>query len=254
MKTDLLSPALTCITLFCLLFAIPLAQAGTGTISVNFRFDDAGSQAEPANLKMLIEVFTEAGVPCTFGIIPFHRDETDSSILIPLTPETIEILRGPEAAGVIEPALHGYLHESHHLPWKSEFAGVPYADQLKWITSGKQVLDDAFGAETAVFIPPYNRYDGSTVKALRENGIDIVSASTEHALPGECPRFMVPLCCKTHIIKDIVRAAQKSRDQSAVIAAYFHISRITKDNNVLPYISQEYLRETIAWLKQRLER
>ncbi len=251
MKTDSLLPAFTGMILFCLLFSVSFAKAEGGSISVNFRFDDAGSEAAPARMEMLIDLFSEFGVPCTFGVIPFHRDELDTAKLIPLTAEVVGILKEPADSGIVEIALHGYLHESHSHPRNSEFAGIPYEDQFKWVTDGKRALDDAFGAEVEVFIPPYNSYDENTVRALRDSGIDIVSASAEHIPLDDCPRYLVPLCCKTHRLKEVVQAAQASKDQSAVIVAYFHISRITADNNRLPYISQEYLREVLTWLKMQ---
>jgi len=251
LKSDLLPTAFKCFTVFYLLLSVSCAKAEAGTISVNFRFDDAGSQAAPANMEMLIEVFSEFGVPCTFGMIPFHRDNMDTAKLIPLTTEVVELLAEPVARGIVEPALHGYLHESNPGPQKSEFAGIPYERQLQWVTEGKAVLDHAFGTEVEVFIPPYNRYDDNTVSALRETGIGIVSASAEHRMLDDCPKYMVPLACKTHRLKEMVLAAQEIDDGSAVIVAYFHISRITADNNQLPYISQEYLREILTWLKMQ---
>ena len=234
-----------------LIIAVSALIAESAVISVNFRFDDAGSEAALSNIKLLTEVFSESEVPCTFAVIPYHQDRDDTSKLIPLSQEIIDILSEPETKEIVEIALHGYIHKTNKMPRKSEFEGIDYERQLQWITDGKGVLERSLNCNVEVFIPPYNRYDENTSRALKESGIGIVSASSEGKPLNFSPEYQIPLCCKMDIIRKMVEAARRSNDDSPVIVAYYHVSRITPDNNQAPYMSQEYLRKTLVWLKQQ---
>lgn len=56
----------------------------------------------------------------------------------------------------------------------SEFAGLPYGEQLRKIKAGKQILLN-HGIETDIFMAPGHTYDNETIEALRECGFQAVT-------------------------------------------------------------------------------
>lgn len=69
-------------------------------------------------------------------------------------------------------AMHGYRHvfECDH----SEFAGLPYENQLEKIRNGKYILN-THGIFTDVFFAPAHNYDRNTIRALSECGFKYLS-------------------------------------------------------------------------------
>ena len=78
-------------------------------------------------------------------------------------------------------ALHG-LHHTYRtqdgglfrINPRSEFAGLPYEEQLGMIREGKEILE-AHGLKIGAFMAPAHSLDWNTVAALRENGITTVT-------------------------------------------------------------------------------
>jgi hypothetical protein len=78
-------------------------------------------------------------------------------------------------------ALHGYRHlcasqgESllslHH---HSEFAGVPEGTQQRWIREGRRILRGQ-GLNPTIFVAPRHGFDHATLRALRKEGIPLLS-------------------------------------------------------------------------------
>lgn len=77
--------------------------------------------------------------------------------------------------------LHGLRHQCSSqgrslipLHGQSEFAGVAYAVQREWIGAGMQILRSHW-LEPRVWVAPRHGFDGATCRALRENGLEIIS-------------------------------------------------------------------------------
>jgi predicted deacetylase len=91
-----------------------------------------------------------------------------------------EQMRAMEAAGAAI-GLHGYGHLclSHGrslapLHRRTEFAGAPYEMQREWIRAGLKILRGQ-GLTPRIWVAPRHGLDGTTLRALREEGIGLVS-------------------------------------------------------------------------------
>lgn len=142
---------------------------------VVFRNDDLSPGQHEDAMRDVDEIFIEQEVPVTQGIIP-NRTE-------PLDPESqfCHYLRNRSDArpDLFEFSLHGYTHDLEtEFYGGSEFGDQPYEEQSKRITSGIDLLEECVNEEVSTFIPPFDTYDETTVKALTESNITTVSGGS----------------------------------------------------------------------------
>jgi predicted deacetylase len=95
-------------------------------------------------------------------------------------PEFLERMRALEASGAMI-ALHGYRHLCRSwgksllkLHKRSEFAGVDEDTQQQWIHTGLGFLR-GHGLNPRVWVAPRHGFDASTLRALRKEGIGVLS-------------------------------------------------------------------------------
>lgn len=162
---------------------------GEYDVVVVFRNDDPQPDYAFEALQAVEEVFVEAGVPLTHGVIPAIDGplERDSNFCRHLRRQA------SDHPGYFEFALHGYAHEeATSFYGGSEFGGLPPKAQRDRITAGSQILADCLDVRPTAFIPPFNTYDALTVDAVREAGIACVSGGswfTEQFYEGATPPF-----------------------------------------------------------------
>jgi predicted deacetylase len=91
-----------------------------------------------------------------------------------------ERMRALEASGAMI-GLHGFRHLCASrgrsllgLARTSEFAGVPAATQREWIAAGLRILR-SHGLNPRIFVAPRHGFDRSTLRALRAEGINLLS-------------------------------------------------------------------------------
>jgi predicted deacetylase len=123
----------------------------------------------------MIEKF---GIRPILAVIPDNRDpelEVDDT-----DPEFWGQMQAMEAAGATI-GLHGYRHLCASqgrglLPFhrKSEFAGVPEETQREWIHTGLDILR-GHGLNPRIWVAPRHSFDGVTLRALKEEGIGLIS-------------------------------------------------------------------------------
>ena len=70
-----------------------------------------------------------------------------------------------------ELALHGLKH--------LDYSKLDYQTQFEHLRVGRIMLNELFDVETCIFVPPFNKYDDSTVKACRELDMIIVPSFYE---------------------------------------------------------------------------
>ena len=132
-----------------------------------FRDDDAGW--EDRRLFTLLSLFEHLALPLDLAVIPQA-----------LTPVLAKKLRGrveaaPERLSVHQ---HGYAHANHEQNGrKCEFGPTRnFAEQLRDIRTGKQILREHFGDLVAPFFtPPWNRCTEVTGRCLMEAGFNVLS-------------------------------------------------------------------------------
>ena len=137
-----------------------------------FRLDDYVFGSDRGVLVQILQLIRKYRVPHTIGFIPQTLDNRQD------LPE-FAFLRQSIDEGWIEPALHGWDHQKRQLPdgSKSEFAGLSFEKQTVMLREGKRIVEDVFQREVYTFIPPFNTYDGNTVRACADCGIALLSAS-----------------------------------------------------------------------------
>jgi peptidoglycan/xylan/chitin deacetylase (PgdA/CDA1 family) len=140
-------------------------------INIVFRYDDVMLHNDSTDIKVIC-LFQKHHIPLVLGAIPC--DANEKTVIDPHSP-FLAALKESVRKGEIEIALHGLTHQ-RMTPY-GEFKGLSFEEQNRRIQKGKQFLDSVFRNQTVTFIPPWNAHDDNTVKALKKNGISIVSSS-----------------------------------------------------------------------------
>lgn len=126
---------------------------------VVFRCDDYGLD-EPYFYLHLKKVIEDSGAKITLGVVPLQMsglsyDAVQDSVLVALA----------KSPG-IEIAQHGLTHSSWS--YGTEFIGRSFQIQKGDIAKGKMIIEQKTGKQIKTFIPPFNTFDGNTVRALQD--------------------------------------------------------------------------------------
>lgn len=143
-----------------------------------FRFDDISASSGVDIEKAIFDAFLAQRIPLTVGVIPFecagdvHVATPQEEV--PLTDSKFSLLRHLQDEG-FEMAQHGFSHQVRAgYGFHTEFVGRPFDDQLSRIARGKHYLETQLKIES--FIPPWNGYDGITIRALEALDFRTLSA------------------------------------------------------------------------------
>jgi hypothetical protein len=120
----------------------------------------------------VVRLFHTRHIPLVLGVIPY--DVHEKAVIDPKS-SFLTFLKKSIREGEIEIALHGLTHQKM-TPY-GEFKGLSFEEQSRRIQKGKHFLDSIFKERVITYIPPWNAHDENTVKALKSNGISIVSSS-----------------------------------------------------------------------------
>ena len=139
------------------------------------RLDDASEYMDVYKWRKMEELLDRYKVKPLFGIIPANKDA--NLLKYGKVDNFWDLVHSWIKKGWI-PALHGYSHvfESNigginPINKKSEYAGIPYEQQLHKIIEGIKILKE-HGINAKVFFAPAHTFDDNTIKALI-NGSDI---------------------------------------------------------------------------------
>ena len=142
------------------------------------RFDDLCPTMDWSTWNAVEEILVAQGVKPILAVVPDNQDPT--LMVDPPASDFWERVRGWQARGWAI-GLHGYQHlavnsESGILgfPSKSEFAGLPYEEQLRKLKLGMAIFARE-GVRPDAWIAPSHSFDLVTVAALRELGIRTIS-------------------------------------------------------------------------------
>lgn len=152
-------------------------------IKIVFRFDDY-MMTQHVIFDSILDIFKKNNISLTLGVVPYDKKEV---LFNKLNQDQLDDLKNRIKRKEIEIALHGYTHTDNKLTGGSllkkeilsEFSNLEYNEQVKKIRKGKAALDSILNINTVVFIPPYNSYDGNTIKALDSLNFDVISASMD---------------------------------------------------------------------------
>ena len=142
------------------------------------RFDDLCPTISNTRWKRFLPLIEEFGIRPILAVVPDNRDYRLQPS--PVDSEFWDRMRALEAAGAMI-ALHGYRHLCQNwgksllkLHVRSEFAGVAEDTQRQWIHAGLGLLR-GHGLNPRVWVAPRHGFDASTLRALRKEGIGVLS-------------------------------------------------------------------------------
>ncbi len=151
--------------IICLIFVAVQAHA----IHVVFRLDDPSLQYDSVSMRA-VKLFNHKQVPLSIAIVAC--DELEQPIL-PITHDDslylLELLNDN-----IELTLHGYNHQD--IERHGEFGGISYIEAHRRIQIAKDVIKKSTSKDIVTFIPPFNAFNDSTLVAMMDNGLHILSA------------------------------------------------------------------------------
>ncbi|WP_257313139.1 DUF2334 domain-containing protein [Geothrix fuzhouensis] len=142
------------------------------------RFDDICPTMDWSTWNAVEEILVAQGVKPILAVVP---DNQDPKLMVdPPASDFWDRVRGWQARGWAI-GLHGYQHLRVNsepgilgFPSKSEFAGLPYEEQLRKLKLGLEIFARE-GVRPDVWIAPSHSFDLVTVAALRELGIRTIS-------------------------------------------------------------------------------
>lgn len=149
-----------------------------------FRLDDISWDMNYENFCRIRDIFFRYDVKPIIGIIPHNEDEKlmeQVGVNHLKEEEFWPIIRDLQRNHGWAVALHGYHHvyATHNggilkVNDRSEFAGLPLAEQSEKIRRGKDILEQN-GLRIDAFMAPAHTYDWNTVSALLQNGIGVMT-------------------------------------------------------------------------------
>jgi len=142
------------------------------------RFDDLCPTMAWDRFERFIPMIEKFGIRPILAVVPENCDpELDDSAA---DPKFWSRMRTMEAAGATI-GLHGYRHiciskgrSLVPLHATSEFAGVAEEVQQEWIRAGLGILRGR-GLNPRIWVAPRHGFDRGTLRALRNEGIDVIS-------------------------------------------------------------------------------
>lgn len=147
------------------------------------RLDDIAPDMNWGNFNNVKIILERYNVKPLIGIVPDNQDP--KLHFEDKKPDFVQIIRELQDKGWIV-AQHGTYHryvtnDSGILKINkfSEFAGMPYEEQLKKITMGQQILKDQ-GINTDIFMAPGHTFDRYTLLALKQCGFHTVTDGLYH--------------------------------------------------------------------------
>lgn len=149
-------------------------------MKIVFRYDDYSELSDVDFDLSVFRIIIEHGFNLMIGVIPFVAKEMDGkgycTEQFSLSQSRIDLLKELPSEKV-EIALHGYSHQNLSSNRLAEFCDEVEPDlQKEWISKGKKLLEDGFEKSIDWFIPPFNEYNESTLKALIKCGFAGISA------------------------------------------------------------------------------
>jgi predicted deacetylase len=142
------------------------------------RFDDLCPTFSRARWQRFLSLIEEFKIRPILAVIPDNQD-AELEVSLP-DADFWDEMRAMEARGATI-ALHGYRHLCSSngrslvpLHRCTEFAGVPEETQRQWISAGLTILR-AQGLSPRLWVAPRHGFDNGTLRALRQQGIDIIS-------------------------------------------------------------------------------
>jgi len=224
-------------------------------ITVTFRFDDYSSCSSTDFEVGLLRIFGKQGIPVTVAVIPYHCTGSTHNParqkLSPFTAEKAEILVAAIRAGTVEPAVHGYSHQTTRSDMIAEFVGLPLAAQVERISKGKTLLERMLHTTIGTFVPPWNRYDANTVEALEGLGFRTLSCGCRRPPGGTSKLCFVPVTCRLCEVAHAIESARASTELAPLVIAVLHECDFREVNATGDAMDLGDLADLLRWVKSQ---
>lgn len=155
-----------------------------------------------------------------------------------------------QQAGIIEIAQHGFAHVARSQVMAgqySEFVGLPLAQQHLLIDAGKRILEQVFQTNISGFVPPWNTYDQSTLKALAQTGFIYISAGLKY-IGHNSSIASLPRTCQITELQSAITLARRFEAYSPHIIAVLHHYDFKEENPASGRINLDGFGSLLAWL------
>lgn len=233
-----------------------LAASAQDTITVVFRYDDYSMRSRTDVETRVIRAFKDQGYSLTMAVIPCvviraPQDPRPQSLDC-LRGEKLSILKRSIEDGSVDPALHGYSHKGvTRIGSYSEFAGKSYEEQRTMLLSGRSTLEAATERQISTFVPPYNSYDRTTLRALDDLRFDAISANLSGPADEGFPLKFLPATADLKSLRQGIDAARRMRHLRAIIVVMVHEYDFTEVNSQTGMCSFKEFEDLLRWLKQQ---
>lgn len=224
-------------------------------VEVVFRFDDYSSTSATDLERQIIDLFSQYQTPITFAVIPFacaddiHDPAPQETI--PLGARKVNLLKRACNDGILDVGLHGYSHQTIHKDHYSEFEGMDYDCQLAKLVEGKKYLEAILDTPVSTFMPPWNRYDLNTLKALETAGFTTISADLNGISAEGSNLAFLPATCSIAKVRDCVEMARADVGQHPVVVMLFHEYDFRKIDARRGRTNFEEFSALVDWLKNQ---
>lgn len=212
--------------------AVPvcLAAPGNNAVTIVFRYDDYSSRSNIMIEHRILAAFARSHMTCTFGVIPFickgSAHDIEPQEVAPLSAVKIELLKAGISSGVVEPALHGYSHQSIRTKKvglkATEYEGLDYNSQLLKLRTGKEFLEKELAVPVNIFIPPWSTSDEKTARALEVLGFECLSSNLTDHTPDSSRLKFLPATCTLDRLREVIEYARKDSASDPIICVVFH--------------------------------
>lgn len=225
----------------------------TKQVNVVFRFDDYSAYSNTDMELRIIDAFRKHEACLTIGVVPYAcaDDIHDPSAqeVIPLPSIKEDILKNGLHDGIVDVALHGYSHQTISTEQWTEFSGLDYNSQIKRIAKGKKFLEGMIDKPVTTFVPPWNRYDANTLRALETLGFSTLSADNKRRkVTQACKLNFLPYSCNLYRLRDAVKKSRISSDPQPVIVVLFHEYDFKEINETRGRITYQEFYKLLHWL------
>lgn len=217
--------------------AIPKEMPANPDVTVVFRYDDYSAKTDFAAFEMqMFGLFIEHQIPLTVGVIPSisagDAHESSPQSLLRMTQGRIQPLKQMLVSGQCEIAQHGFSHQTNRRGrFYTEFMGLPFPAQVERIGQGRVQLEADFDTSITTFIPPWNRFDENTLRALDLAGFKTLSAGAQFSAAHAVKLKLVPLTCQLREARKAIDEARQGGGKTVVVVLFhaYDFSEISCD-------------------------
>ncbi|HEX2924727.1 MAG TPA: DUF2334 domain-containing protein [Ruminiclostridium sp.] len=180
--------------------------------------------------------FKKYNLDYVISIIPFSPDRNNQcregkyvSAEFTEADKMIQLIKNGIKEGRIEPAQHGYSHKNNAERGHEagEFCDLDFRSQLQTIRKGKEYLCEALEInEIKTFVPPWNKWEANTIRALEQSGFQILSADRGYYCSNLEGLTIIPYTSQLWELEAMLE--QNSIVKNSVIVVLYHPEQLLK--------------------------